>query len=111
LFAIGCAAVVNPLACFHLKNCGAWIAAAARQIAGEPDSHRGSMRLGDLLHTIESQTRLRRTLWEQALVAIGCAAVVNRLARFHLKNCGVWIAPASRTPTGDQGASATCITP
>jgi hypothetical protein len=36
------------------------------------------------------------TLWEQTLVAIGGAAVVNRLARFHLKNCGVCIAAASR---------------
>jgi hypothetical protein len=40
LVAIGCAAVVNRLARLHLKNCGVWIAAAARQIAGEPDSHR-----------------------------------------------------------------------
>jgi hypothetical protein len=40
LVAIGCAAVVNRLAYFHLKNCGVWIAAAARQIAGKPYSHR-----------------------------------------------------------------------
>jgi hypothetical protein len=41
LVAIGGAAVVNRLAYFHLKNCGVWIAAAARQIAGKPDSHKG----------------------------------------------------------------------
>jgi hypothetical protein len=40
LVAIGGAAVVNRLAHFHLKDCGIWIAAAARQIAGKPDSHR-----------------------------------------------------------------------
>jgi hypothetical protein len=40
LVAIGCAAVVNRLAHFYLKNCGVWIAAASRQIAGKPDSLR-----------------------------------------------------------------------
>jgi hypothetical protein len=40
LVAIGGAAVVNRLAHFYLKDCGIWIAAAARQIAGKPDSHR-----------------------------------------------------------------------
>jgi hypothetical protein len=64
LVAIGCAAVVNRLAHFYLKNGGVWIAAAARQIAGKPDSHRESRRLSDLRHTIESPTRLRGTLWE-----------------------------------------------
>jgi hypothetical protein len=34
------------------------------------------------------------------LVAIGCAAVVNRLAHFYLKACGVWIAAASRQIAG-----------
>jgi hypothetical protein len=34
--------------------------------------------------------------WEQSLLAIGCAAVVNRLAHFYLKICGVWIAAAAR---------------
>jgi hypothetical protein len=57
LVAIGCAAVANRLAHFHLKNCGVWFAAAARQIAGEPDSHRVSRRLTDLRHTVESPTR------------------------------------------------------
>jgi hypothetical protein len=61
LVAIGCAAVVNLLAHFYLKNCGVWIAAAARQIAGEPDSHRGSRRLSDLRHTIESPTKSAQT--------------------------------------------------
>jgi hypothetical protein len=36
------------------------------------------------------------TLWEQTLVAIGCAAAVNRAAHFYLKICGVWIAAAAR---------------
>jgi hypothetical protein len=40
LVAIGGAAVVNRLAYLYLKSCGAWIAAAARQIAGKPDSHK-----------------------------------------------------------------------
>jgi hypothetical protein len=40
LRAIGCAAVVTRLAHFCLIKRGAWVAAAARQIAGEPDSHR-----------------------------------------------------------------------
>jgi hypothetical protein len=35
-------------------------------------------------------------LWEQSLLAIGCAAVVNRLAHFYLKICGVWITAATR---------------
>jgi len=34
--------------------------------------------------------------WEPSLLAIGCAAVVNRLAHFYLKICGVWIAAAAR---------------
>jgi hypothetical protein len=55
---------VNRLAHFYLKNCGAWIAAAARQIAGEPDSHRGSRRLSDLRHTMEPPKGPRQTLWE-----------------------------------------------
>ena len=57
-----------------------WIAGAAAQpIAGcTPARYR------DLHQTIESPTRLRRTLWEQTLVAIGCAAVVNRAAHFYL---------------------------
>jgi hypothetical protein len=58
LVAIGCAAVVNWLAHFYLKNCGVWIAAASRQIAGKPDSH------SDLRDTLESPTSPRRTLWE-----------------------------------------------
>ena len=36
------------------------------------------------------------TQWEQSLLAIGCAAVVNRLVHFYLKTCGVWIAAAAR---------------
>jgi hypothetical protein len=40
LVAIGGVAVVNRLAHFYLKNFGVWLAAAARQIAGKPDSHR-----------------------------------------------------------------------
>ena len=35
-------------------------------------------------------------LWEPSSLAIGCAAVVNRLAHFYLKICGVWIAAAAR---------------
>jgi hypothetical protein len=40
LVAIGGVAVVNRLAYFFLQKRGDWIAAAARQIAGQPDSHR-----------------------------------------------------------------------
>jgi hypothetical protein len=61
LVAIGGVAVVNRLAHFCRKKRVACIAAAARQIAGEPDSHRGSRRLSDLRHTIESPTNPRRT--------------------------------------------------
>jgi hypothetical protein len=46
-------------------------------------------------------TRPRKILWEQTLVAIGCAAVVNRLAHFYLKICSVWIAAASRQIAGE----------
>jgi hypothetical protein len=35
-------------------------------------------------------------LWEPSSLAIGCAAVVNRLAHFYLKICGAWIAAAAR---------------
>jgi hypothetical protein len=56
LVAIGCAAVVNRLAHFYLKSCGVWIAAAARQIAGKPNSHKVSRRLSDLRLTIEFPT-------------------------------------------------------
>jgi hypothetical protein len=62
LRAIGGVAVVNRLARFYLKNCGAWIAAAARQIAGKPDFHRviKAPRLPAANHGIGP----RRTLWE-----------------------------------------------
>jgi hypothetical protein len=40
LVAIGGVAIVNRPAHFFLKKRGVWITAAARQIAGEPDSHR-----------------------------------------------------------------------
>jgi hypothetical protein len=51
------------------------------------------------------------------LVAIGGVAVVNRLARFYLKNFGVWIAAAARQIAGKPDfhrvgcASATWVTP
>jgi hypothetical protein len=35
-------------------------------------------------------------LWEPSSLAIGCAAVVNRLARLWLEKRGVWIAAAAR---------------
>jgi hypothetical protein len=54
-----------------------------------------------LRHTIESPTSPQKiTLWEQTLVAIGCAAVANRLAHFYLKDSGVWIAAAARQIAG-----------
>ena len=40
--------------------------------------------------------RSAENLWEQTLVAIGGVAVVNRLAHFYLKICGVWITAAAR---------------
>jgi hypothetical protein len=38
--AIGCAAVVNRLAYFYLKKCGAWVRAAAQPIAAKARFYR-----------------------------------------------------------------------
>jgi hypothetical protein len=56
-------------------------------------------------------------LWEPSLLAIGCAAVVNRLAHFYLKICGVWIAAAARQIATkvcshrNPGVSEACVKP